>query len=97
MGNPFLSPVIIHVLSSKKLLVQYTKVKKIMISKYKYGIIGCTSCRQVKGVNLHHMTTKCPHCGKTIKVKEHSILYETSNEQELQKMVARINEQIQKH
>jgi len=67
-----------------------------MISKYKYGVIGCTACRQVKGVNLDNMTTKCPYCGKTLKIKEQRILYETSNTQELQKIVARINEQLQK-
>jgi hypothetical protein len=67
-----------------------------MTFSYKYGIIGCTYCRQVKGVNLHNATTRCPHCGKILKIKEQKILYETSNEKELQKMVGRINEQLQR-
>jgi len=96
MGNPFLSPCDYTYGFPEGNVISVNPGKNFMIFKYKYGIIGCTACRQVKGVNLHNVTTKCPHCGKTLKIEEQRILYETSNEQELQKMVGRINEQIQK-
>lgn len=97
MGNPFLSPDDYTWCFLEGTVLSVNPGQTVMISKYKYGIIGCTACRQVKGVNLHNVTTKCPYCGKTLKIKEQKILYETSNAQELQKMVASINEKLQKH
>lgn len=68
-----------------------------MSSQYKYGAIGCSKCRYVKGVNLQNKTTKCPHCGKKLKIKDQNIFYETNNEKKLRQMIGKLNEKIKRH
>ena len=65
-----------------------------MEKKGKYGVIGCTRCRQVKGVNLSHEKTKCPRCGKILKINNEEILYQTNDEKDLQLAVGIINKRI---
>jgi len=57
----------------------------------KYGIIVCTKCKQVKGVELRYKSTRCIKCNKTIKLDKVRILFETNSKGELSHAIGLIN------
>jgi hypothetical protein len=60
----------------------------------RYGVIVCNKCGQAKGVELRFQTTKCPHCGNLIYVKNLKIMYLTNDKKKLQVAIAKINKLI---
>lgn len=62
----------------------------------RFGVIACPQCRHAKGVNLTTKTTKCTHCGKTLKLKTLIIFYETDSLQQLRQAVGVLNAQFDK-
>jgi hypothetical protein len=59
-----------------------------------YGVIACSECRRVWGIELLQKTAKCPQCGKIYNVAQRKIFYRTSDIRELQIAVAKIQEKL---
>jgi len=64
-----------------------------MIRK-KYGVIACSKCKRVWGINLLTKTTICPACGKRYMIGRRQILYTASDPKKLQQAIAQIQEYI---
>ncbi len=56
-----------------------------------YGVIVCPKCKQVKGVDLASKTTKCPRCGKVLKIDKLKIFYKTTSHEKLQNAIGLMN------
>jgi len=57
----------------------------------KFGVIVCHSCKKVKGVDLSCKTTKCPWCGKILRLENLKIFYKTDSQEELQQAIGLVN------
>jgi len=57
----------------------------------KFGIIACSYCKKVKGVDLNYKTSKCPWCGKVLDVEKLKILYTTDSQEKLRQVIGLIN------
>jgi hypothetical protein len=62
----------------------------------KYGVVVCSDCKRAWGADLMQKTTKCPICGKKYRLASRKILYQTSNIQELQLAISKIQENLVK-
>ena len=61
----------------------------------KYGVIVCPRCKNVKGVDISHKTTRCFRCGKTITLEQVKILFETNSEVELRNYIGLVNAELE--
>ena len=61
-----------------------------------FGVIVCPHCKQVKGVDLSSMTTKCIRCGKTLQMKKLKIFYETESQEKLRKAIGLLNAELER-
>ena len=57
----------------------------------KFGVIVCPSCKKVKGVDLSCKTTKCPRCGKVLRLENIKIFYKTDSQEELKQAIGLMN------
>ena len=57
----------------------------------KFGVIVCPNCKKVKGVELSCKTTKCPRCGKVLRLENLKIFYKTDSQEELQQAIGLMN------
>ncbi len=57
----------------------------------KFGVIVCPNCKKVKGVELSRKTTKCPRCGKVLRLENLKIFYKTDSQEELQQAIGLMN------
>ena len=57
----------------------------------KFGVIVCPNCKKVKGVDLSCKTTKCPRCGKVLRLENLKIFYKTDSQEELQQAIGLMN------
>jgi hypothetical protein len=62
----------------------------------RFGVIVCPQCKQIKGVDLSSMTTKCIRCGKTLQIKKLKLFYETESQEKLQKAIGLLNVELEK-
>ena len=60
----------------------------------KFGVIVCPNCKKVKGVDLSSKTTKCPRCGKVLKLENLKIFYKTYSRGELQQAIGLVNAKL---
>ena len=60
-----------------------------------YGIIACPKCRKTKGVDISCRTTRCPRCGRVLKLEKLKILYRTDSEQKLRHALGLINAEME--
>lgn len=60
----------------------------------KYGVVVCPKCRQVKGIELRHKSTKCIRCNKNIVIDKVKIVFETNNEEELRNAIGLLNAKL---
>ena len=60
----------------------------------KFGVIVCPKCKQVKGVDLASKTTKCPRCGKVLRLDKLKIYYETDSREKLQQAIGLKNAEL---
>jgi len=58
------------------------------------GVVICSQCKQVKGVNLSSKTTKCAGCGKTFTLEKLKIYYETDSQEKLRKAIGLLNAEL---
>jgi hypothetical protein len=58
------------------------------------GVIVCSQCKQVKGVNLSSKTTKCTGCGKTLTLEKLKIFYETDSQEKLRQAIGLLNAEL---
>jgi hypothetical protein len=61
----------------------------------KYGVVVCPKCRQVKGVELRHKSTKCIRCNKKIDIDKVKIMFETNNEEKLRNAIGLLNAELE--
>jgi hypothetical protein len=57
----------------------------------KFGVIVCPGCKKVKGVDLSCKTTKCPRCGKVLKMDFLKIFYKTDSQEKLKQAIGIVN------
>ena len=57
----------------------------------KFGVIVCSKCKKVKGVDLTSKTTKCHRCGKILTINKLKIFYKTNSQEELRKAIGIMN------
>jgi len=57
----------------------------------KFGVIVCPNCKKVKGVELSCKTTKCPRCGKVLRLENLKIFYKTDSQEKLQQAIGLMN------
>lgn len=57
----------------------------------KFGVVVCPNCKKVKGVELSCKTTKCPRCGKVLRLENLKIFYKTDSQEELQQAIGLMN------
>jgi len=57
----------------------------------KFGVIVCPNCKKVKCVELSCKTTKCPRCGKVLRLENLKIFYKTDSQEELQQAIGLMN------
>ena len=57
----------------------------------KFGVIVCPNCKKVKGAELSCKTTKCPRCGKVLRLENLKIFYKTDSQEELQQAIGLMN------
>jgi len=60
----------------------------------KLGVIVCSKCKKVKGVDLSHQTTKCHRCGKILKIDKIKIFYKTDSHEKMQQAIGIMNAKL---
>jgi len=60
----------------------------------KFGVIVCPNCKKVKGVDLSSRTTKCPRCGKVLRLEHLKIFYKTTSNEKLQQAIGLVNAEL---
>lgn len=60
----------------------------------RYGIVVCPNCRKAKGFEMKSKTTKCPICGKTLKIENLKMFYRTDSQEKMRKAIGLINANI---
>ena len=60
----------------------------------KFGVIVCSKCKKVKGVDLVSKTTKCHRCGKILTINKLKIFYKTDSQEDLQKAIGIMNAKL---
>jgi hypothetical protein len=60
----------------------------------KFGVIVCLNCKKAKGVDLSLKTTKCPHCGKLLRLEHLKIFYKTDSRAKLQQAIGLVNAEL---
>ena len=59
-----------------------------------FGVVVCPNCKKVKGVDLSCKTTKCPRCGKVLRLENLKIFYKTDSRRKLQQAIGLVNADI---
>ncbi|MFW9881593.1 MAG: hypothetical protein ACFFG0_51665 [Candidatus Thorarchaeota archaeon] len=62
----------------------------------KFGVIICQFCKHAFGVNLKYKSTKCPYCGKDLKLNLKRIKHQSNSENDLKKIISTINLELGK-
>ena len=57
----------------------------------KLGVIVCPQCKLAKGVDLSCKSTKCPRCGKMLRLDQLKIMYKTNSQEKLRQAIGLIN------
>lgn len=60
----------------------------------KFGVVVCPHCKKVKGVDLSCKTTKCPRCGKVLRLENLKIFYKTDSMEKLQQAIGLVNAEL---
>ncbi len=60
----------------------------------KFGVIVCSKCKKVKGVDLASKTTKCHRCGKILTINKLKIFYKTDSQEKLQQAIGLKNAEL---
>ncbi|UCD13733.1 MAG: hypothetical protein JSW60_09285 [Thermoplasmatales archaeon] len=60
----------------------------------KFGVVICPHCKKVKGVDLFRKTTKCPRCGKVLRLENLKIFYKTDSRGKLQQAIGLVNAEL---
>ncbi len=60
----------------------------------RYGVVVCPDCKKAKGFELKNKTTKCPICGRTLKVDKLKVFYKTDSQEKMRNAIGLINANI---
>ena len=67
-----------------------------MIERIRFGVIACSKCKRVWGIELNQIYSRCPNCKTNYNVKNRKILYKTSNNMQLRQAIAQIQRALTK-
>ena len=61
----------------------------------KLGVIVCPQCKQAKVVDLSCKSTRCPRCGKMLRIDQLKIMYKTDSQEKLRQAIGLINANVE--